>query len=50
MRSTSRGHEAISHMLCFIDDFRHRAVARAENPGGRVVMVGEDVPTLVEIG
>ena len=27
-----------------------RAVARSENPGGLVVMVGDDVPTLVEIG
>ena len=50
MRSTARGHEAISHMLCFIDDFRHRAVARSENPGGLAVMGGDDVPTLVEIG
>jgi hypothetical protein len=27
-----------------------RAVARSENPGGLVVMVGDNVPTLVEIG
>ena len=27
-----------------------RAVARSENPGGLVVMGGDNVPTLVEIG
>ena len=28
----------------------YRAVARSENPGGLVVMGGDIVPTLVEIG
>ena len=28
----------------------YRAVARSENPGGLVVMGGENVPSLVEIG
>ena len=27
-----------------------RAVARSENPGGLVVMGGDNLPTLVEIG
>jgi len=28
----------------------HRAVARSENPGGLVVLGGDNVPPLVEIG
>ena len=30
--------------------YHDRAVARSENPGGLVVMGGENVPPLVEIG
>ena len=42
-----------------LDDFQYvltylhmwsRAVARSENPGGLVVLVGDNVPPLVEIG
>ena len=29
---------------------RHRAVARSENPGGHVVLGGDNVPPLVDIG
>ena len=32
------------------EKFIYRAVARSENPGGLVVMGGDNVPTLVEIG
>ena len=28
----------------------YRAVARSENPGGHVVLGGDNVPSLVEIG
>ena len=28
----------------------HRAVARSENPGGHVVLGGDNVPRLVKIG
>ena len=28
----------------------HRAVARSENPGGHIVLDGDNVPPLVEIG
>ena len=30
--------------------YRYRAVARSENPGGHVVLGGDNVPSLVEIG
>ena len=30
--------------------YLHRAVARSENPGGLVILGGENVPPLVEIG
>ena len=31
-------------------DFRSRAVARSENPGGHIVLGGDNMPPLVEIG
>ena len=37
-----------SLISCYV--FVTRAVARSENPGGLVVMGGDNVPTLVEIG
>ena len=34
---------------CF-NEIDYRAVARSENPGGHIVLGGDNVPPLVEIG
>ena len=33
-----------------VDIYPFRAVARSENPGGHIVLGGDNVPPLVEIG
>jgi hypothetical protein len=38
------------HNLVLIMNHSCRAVARSENPGGLVVIGGDNVPTLVEVG
>ena len=35
----------VLHIMCIV-----RAVARSENPGGHIVLGGDNVPPLVEIG
>ena len=37
-------------MFAFVALIAYRAIARSENPGGHVVLGGDNVPPLVEIG